>query len=119
MLINTLIYLMIRFAHSLCYDSPTVLVYRKNPLKRREIFHAKMTQKISSLINKVFGHIGIYGKVRWHHMVMENADHRCRDKAMMMFTFETSSVPLTVSRYSIRLPIYGTHKVSKNLHKGK
>ena len=55
-----------------------------------------MTKKIQTrLINKVLGHIGIFGKVQWCHMVMENADHRTQEKAMMIFTSETSPVPLT------------------------
>ena len=47
MLIDTFIYLVNQFAHSLSYDMPTVHVYRKNPLIRQRFFYAKMTQKNS------------------------------------------------------------------------
>ena len=63
--------------------------------RQRFFFYANLTQKIQTcLINKVFGHISIFGKVWWHHMITENTDHQCRKKISMTFTLKTSYVPL-------------------------
>ena len=53
--------------------------YRINPHIRRGFFPQKKPPKIQTrLIIEVFGHIGIFGKVRWCHVVTENADLRNR-----------------------------------------
>ena len=54
-----------------------LLTYRINPPIRRGFFPKKKPPKIQTrLIIEVFGHIGIFGKVRWCHVVTENADLR-------------------------------------------
>ena len=51
------------------------VIYRINPPIRRGFFQKKKPPKIQTrLIIEVFGHIGIFGKVRWCHVVTENAD---------------------------------------------
>ena len=60
------------------------LRYRINPPIRRGFFQKKKKKKKkppkiqTHLIIKIFGHIGIFGKVRWCHVVTENADLRNR-----------------------------------------
>ena len=44
-----------------------------------EIFEQKIDSENSDrLINKIFGHFSILGKVQWRRVVKENANHQCR-----------------------------------------
>ena len=65
--------------YNICYLQEIRKIYRINPPIRRGFFQKKKPQKIQTrLIIEVFGHIGILGKVRWCHVVTENANLRNR-----------------------------------------